>query len=360
VTILDRYIIKEFFKVFALCVMGFILVFVLVEITDKIKYYFQYNPSGWLMTKYFLVKTPGYLFYAMPLSILLGGMLSLFMMARHYEIVAMQASGIDALTIARPVLFMGVLGSALMFLANETVIPWSNRYSEYIQNVEIAGQADRTFFKRDQIWMRSPNSITHIQKFVRSDKVLERITIVQWDSDHAFTDRIYADKAKWWGNHWVLYGVNRMSRTTNGRFVTETLPSMVGPLTKAPEDFGRGERLANEMNLIQLSDYIAKIAEEGHQPTRYQVDWHAKIAFPLVCLIMSALSVPFAIRAGPSAGGAALGLVVSVTVAFGYWIVHTMFIALGHGGYLPPIIAAWAGNVIFGLGALALLLHAGT
>ena len=61
-TILDRYIGKEFLKVFALCVMGFILVFLFVEITDKIKYYFQHNPSGWLMTKYFLVKTPGYLF----------------------------------------------------------------------------------------------------------------------------------------------------------------------------------------------------------------------------------------------------------------------------------------------------------
>ena len=296
----------------------------------------------------------------MPLSILLGGMLSLFMMARHYEIVAMQANGIDALTIARPVLFMGMVGSGLMFIANETVIPWSNRYSEYIQNVEIAGQADRTFFKRDQIWMRSPSSITHIQNFVSSDATLERITIVQWDCDYTFTERIYADKAKWWNNHWVLYGVNRTTRTSNGRFVVETLPSMVGPLTKSPEEFGRVEHLANEMNLVQLGDYIDKITEEGQQPTRYLTDWHDKIAFPFVCLIMAALSVPFAIKAGPRAGGAALGLVVSVGVAFGYWIIHTMFVALGHGGYLPPIIAAWAGNVIFGLGALALILHAGT
>jgi lipopolysaccharide export system permease protein len=360
VKILDRYIILEFLKVFAICVVGFILVALLVEVTDKIKYYFEYNPSGWLMIKYFLVKIPGYFFFVIPLAILMGGMLSLFMMARHYEIIAMQANGIDALGIARPLLLTGLVASLLMFVANETLIPWSNRYSEFVQNVEIAGKRDRTFFRRDQIWMRSPRSITHIQNFIPSKSTLERITVVQWDDKYNFTERIYADKAKWWNNHWIFYGVSLTRRAPDGRFLVETVPSMVGPLKKSPEDFGRVERLANEMNLLELNEYMNKIRQEGYQPTRYLVDWNNKIAFPLVCLIMAALSVPFAIKAGPGAGGVALGLALSVVVAFGYWIVHTMFIALGHGGYIPPIAAAWAANVIFGLSATILLLHAGT
>lgn len=358
--ILDRYIISEFIKVFAICVVGFILVALLVEITDKIKYYFEYNPSGWLMIKYFLVKIPGYFFFVIPLAILMGGMLSLFMMARHYEIIAMQANGIDALGIAHPLLLTGLVASLLMFVANETLIPWSNRYSEYVQNVEIAGKRDRTFLKRDQIWMRSPRSITHIRKFLPSKSILERITVMQWDDKYNFTERIYADKARWWNNHWIFYGVSLTRRTPDGRFEVESVPSMVGPLKKSPQDFGQVERLANEMNLIELSAYMDKVRQEGYQPTRYLVDWHNKIAFPLVCLIMAALSVPFAIKAGPGAGGVALGLALSVVVAFGYWIVHTMFIALGHGGYIPPIAAAWAANVIFGLSATILLLHAGT
>ena len=116
------------------------MVFLLVELTDKMKYYFQYNPSGWLMMKYFLVKLPGYLFFAIPLGILMGGMLSLLLMARHSEIIAMQANGIDALSVARPVLLIGSAASLIMFVANETIIPWSNSYSEHIQNVEIAGK----------------------------------------------------------------------------------------------------------------------------------------------------------------------------------------------------------------------------
>ena len=114
------------------------------------------------------------------------------------------------------------------------------------------------------------------------------------------------------------------------------------------------------MNMVQLSDYIDKIVQEGHQPIRYLVDWHDKIAFPLVCIIMAVLAVPFALKVNPRGGGVAMGLALSVVIAFGYWMVHTLFIALGHGGYIPPLAAAWASNVIFGLFTTMLLLQAGT
>jgi len=336
------------------------MVFLLVELTDKMKYYFQYNPSGWLMIKYFLVKLPGYLFFAIPLGILMGGMLSLLLMARHSEIIAMQANGIDALNIARPVLLIGLVASLVMFVVNETVIPWSNSESERIQNEEIAGKTDRAFFKKDQIWMRSPDSITHIRKFDNSKQTLEHVSIIRWDGNYNFTERIFADKAKWWHNHWVFYGVNRTIRGSSGGFQVESLPSVVAPLMKSPEDFDRVEKVAKEMNLTQLGAYIDKLAEEGQAPSRYLVDWHDKISFPLVCLIMAALSVPFAVRVNPRGGGMAVGLALSLIVAFSYWIVHTMFIALGHGAYIQPIMAAWAANLIFGLTATILLLQAGT
>jgi lipopolysaccharide export system permease protein len=340
--------------------MGFILVFLLVEITDKIKYYFAHNPPGWLMVKYFLVKLPGYLFFAIPLAILMGGMLSLLMMARNSEIIAMQANGVDALNVARPVLWVGLTASFLMFIANETVIPWSNRESERIQNVEIAGKKDTTVIKNDQIWMRFPDSIAHVKKFDHKAKILEGISVVRWDRDYNFLERILADKAKWWGNHWIFYGVNRTYRSPDGRFYVEILGSMTGPLNKTPNDFDRVEKIAKEMNLIQLGEYTQKLMDEGQVPTRYLVDWHDKIAFPLVCLIMAALSVPFAIKVNPRGGGVAVGLGLSLLIAFSFWIFHSMFIALGHGGFIPPVAAAWAANVIFGLTATILVLQAGT
>jgi len=350
----------EFLKVLAISVAGFILVSLLVEITDKIKYYFEYNPPGWLMLKYFLVKIPGYLFHAIPLGMLLGGMLSLLMMARNSEIIAMQANGIDALSVARPLLVLGAVMSVTMLFANETVIPWSNRYSEYIQDVQIAKKPKTALFKSDQIWMRSPRSVLHVGRYDTTTRTLERVCQVFWDAGYDFTERVYAEKAKWWGDHWVLYGVNRTVKQPDGAFHVESLPLLEGMLDKNPSDFQKVERPTKEMNLWQLSAHIDKLEEEGQAPTAYIVDWHDKIAFPFVCLIMSALSVPFAVRVSPRGGGVATGLAVSLAVAFSYWLAHALFIALGHGGYLPGVASAWGANVLFGLTAAIMLLRSDT
>ncbi len=357
--ILDRYILTEFLKVFALCETALILVALLFELTDEIKLYFQYHATLLQMIVYFLLKIPGYLFYMIPLGILLGGMLALFMMARHSEVIAMQANGIDALQIVRPLLAAGLVAGIVLFLLNESIIPWANWHMQTLRD-RITGEDGQTVIKSDKIWLRSRNSITLIKKFDQSKQVLEKVTVVTWDENFALRERLFADKAKWWDQQWVFYGVNRTVRTREGKFVVDTVPAMRGPLKKPPSEFTQAERLAREMNLFQLGVYIDKLKEEGYPATRYIVDWHNKIAFPFICLIMAALSVPFAVKANPRAGSMALGLAFSILVAFSYWILHTTFIALGHSGYLPPIVAAWAGNVVFGLTSAILILHAGT
>jgi lipopolysaccharide export system permease protein len=357
--ILDRHIIGEFTKIFIICAGGFVLMFLLIELPDKIKNYFQYDPHPWLMVKYFLCKTPGYLYYVVPLGFLISAMLTLLIMARNSEIIAMQASGVDAIDIARPMFIIGLVGAAGMFLLNETLIPWSNRKSEEIEKVEIAKKEERTLYKGGKIWFRTPEAVTYVARFIPESNSLEDVTIVQMDEDYNFLQRLHAIKARWWDGKWIFYGVNRTRLNSEGKFVVDTVASMKGPLEKPPSDFKRVERLAIEMNLWRLSDYIKKLEEEGHPTHRYLVDWHNKIAFPFVCLIMALLGVPFALKVNPRGGGVAIGLGLSVAIAFGYWVAHTLFIALGHGGYLVPVVSAWAANAIFGLLAFMSLLQAG-
>ena len=195
-------------------------------------------------------------------------MLSLLMMARQSEIIAMQANGIDALNIARPVLILGLCASILVFFLNETVIPWSNSESERIQR-RIEGKKDTTFFRKEEIWLRSPHSITHIGKFNREKAILNRVSMVLWDEEYSFTKKLFADKAKWWTNHWIFYGVNCTTRLANGQFRVDMLPSMRAPLKNTPADFDTVEKPAKEMNLTQLGEYIALLEAEGQPPTRY-------------------------------------------------------------------------------------------
>jgi lipopolysaccharide export system permease protein len=50
------------------------------------------------------------------------------------------------------------------------------------------------------------------------------------------------------------------------------------------------------------------------------------------------------------------GIGVGVALALGYWGALSISGALGAGGALPPMLSAWAPNLIFGAGAVYLLL----
>ena len=67
---------------------------------------------------------------------------------------------------------------------------------------------------------------------------------------------------------------------------------------------------------------------------------------------------PFAATIGRS--GAMGGIGIGIALAISYWTVISLFGALGAGGALPPMLAGWAPNLIFGAGALYLLLTART
>ena len=82
----------------------------------------------------------------------------------------------------------------------------------------------------------------------------------------------------------------------------------------------------------------------------FAVDLYAKVAIALVSLVMSLIGVSFGLRTGK--GGAMLWVGVCIPMGFLYWMLLSMGFSLGRGGVLPPLVAAWLPNLVFGLGGL--------
>jgi lipopolysaccharide export LptBFGC system permease protein LptF len=64
--------------------------------------------------------------------------------------------------------------------------------------------------------------------------------------------------------------------------------------------------------------------------------------------------VPFAVTTGTR--GAMYGIGAGLVLAFSYWGALSVFGALGAAGLLTPLLAAWAPNLLFGAGAVYLVL----
>jgi len=75
------------------------------------------------------------------------------------------------------------------------------------------------------------------------------------------------------------------------------------------------------------------------------VQWHVKLAYPLIAPVSMLLAIPFAFLVGTrgAIGGVALGVGIGIT----YWILSRLLEAMGGVGQLPPLMAGWSTDVIF-------------
>jgi lipopolysaccharide export LptBFGC system permease protein LptF len=123
---------------------------------------------------------------------------------------------------------------------------------------------------------------------------------------------------------------------------------------EAPSYFTTEEPDAAMMTYGQLRSYIQTLRVSGFNAIPYMVQLQRKVAFPLVTVVMTLLAVPFAVTTGRR--GAMYGIGVGIVLAIVYWVTLSIFAAVGSGGWISPILAAWAPNILFGAAALYLLL----
>ncbi len=109
------------------------------------------------------------------------------------------------------------------------------------------------------------------------------------------------------------------------------------------------------MNWGELRRYIDELRQSGFDVTRLRVQWHKKLAFPLITAIMVLLAFPFGLTMGMR--GAIGGLAIGIALGLCYFVVANLFEALGNFALLPPMLAAWGPNLVFAFGGVYLSLQ---
>ena len=108
------------------------------------------------------------------------------------------------------------------------------------------------------------------------------------------------------------------------------------------------------MSYQELDRHIGSLEASGADVVELRVALERKLSFPFITLILTLIAVPFAVTTGRH--GALYGVGIGIVLAISYWIVISVFGAIGSAGLLTPVLAAWAPNVLFGGSAVYLLL----
>ncbi|MBW2182997.1 MAG: LPS export ABC transporter permease LptG [Deltaproteobacteria bacterium] len=347
-TIITRYIVREFLKIFFLCLGACVGLFFVIDLSVQyLDNFSKYNPPFLLTMLFCLYKIPQMFYWVCPMAMLLAIFLTLALLTKNNEIIAMKAGGISAYTIITPLLIISSCLVLVSFCNQELILPYASQKVEYIENVRIKRKRGKNLLKQNRFWYRSEDIVCNIELFEHASNTLHGVTIYFFDQHFKLKQRLDATRGKWVDNKWHFYDLVIRTFNPDGSMAVENTQEKIIPLKETPDDFKVARREPEEMSYAELKDYINKIERAGYQIPEYIPSLYAKLSFPFICLIMPILAIPFALRIGRG-GGIALGIGMSVMMGFIYFVFFNFSLSLGTGGILPPLFSAWVANILFG------------
>ncbi len=354
--ILDRYLLREFTGYLLLGLLGFIVIFVVVDVIEKIDVFLDHRASFSLVLGYYLNLAPDIVVKVLPVALLLATFLALGQLNKFGELTAMRAAGLSLVRILYPVFGVAMACVLLSLLFGELVVPAATRARDEIFQHQIQRIADSRSLERTNLtYLGEGGRIWFARLYVVPERRMHEVAVQEFRGGE-LVRRIDAAEASWDGKRWVF--VSGFTRTfENGKEKAVPFQRLaVNGLAERPEDFAKVEARPDEMNFLELQEYVTRLRASGARVSNYLVDLHLKLAFPLVCLVVVLIGGALATRLRMQS--AALGFGLSVAIAFVYYGVMRAGQALGHYGALPPYVAAWMGDALFGGIGLAMMVQA--
>ena len=354
ISLLDRYVAKQYLKLVTLSFVGLLGIFYIstfVDLSDKL---FKGETTPLAIIEYFWYATPQFIYYVLPISTLVATLITIGLLTKSSELTVMKACGISLYRASLPLLLFSLLWGGLLFGMGESLLADANRRANAIRHVIRGGSPD-TFDFLNRKWLVGQDGTFYHYRFFDPRQIeLHGITAYRFALDEwRLSERTFANLAVfdngWLGRDgWLRQFTRNRTPGTFEDFAERQLP------IAGPTEFATEQPDAERMNYNELEGYIGTLAASGVDVVPLRVELERKLSFPFVTLILTLIAVPFAVTTGRH--GALYGVGIGIVLAISYWVVISIFSAIGSAGLLAPILAAWAPNILFGGSAVYMLL----
>ncbi|MCO5142435.1 MAG: LPS export ABC transporter permease LptG [Oligoflexia bacterium] len=344
-SILDRYIAKEFWKGFIAALVTFLVLYLG---GDTVRQGFKEEIPPAYAFQYSLFQIPEVLVLLLPAASLMGTLVCLSGFARRNELTAMFASGISLARISLVILSLVFTLCCLSFVVTDRIIPplakaKTNFYRTVIQNRPDL-QSD---IRQNKIWYRSKNYIYNLRTFDPKENIIQGISIYTFDNNFNLLQQIEAKSAEFKNSSWILYDgfLTLFDKTSNYPLSTKFKSHPIH-ISESPADFKEIEKEVETLRLKNLWKYIQRTKEAGIDTKSYEVTFWSKISLALVPLIMTILGIPFSTQHHRSSS-VARDIALCFLLVLIYWIFFSSLLSMGKNGWVSPFLAAWIPNIIF-------------
>jgi LPS export ABC transporter permease LptG len=339
---LQRYVAAVFLKLAALSFAVIFAAYLLIDLMERLSWFGKYDASGLAVLRFYGVRMWLLASRAVPMALLVATSLCVSLLAAGGELMGMRACGIPAPRALLPALVLSTAIAPLYFALNNVVVPRTNAHADFLKQTEIKGLPEG-FRERAGAWYRSGNQVVEAALLDTRRGVATEIAIYELGEDGLPVSRTDARSAQLVNEKTGLWKLEDPARVEVEGETVRRVP--------APKYARLGEGVPAQIDTMHLSvagvgRLIAEVELDGVDATELRVDYHAKLAEPLACLVLPAVILFFAVG-GPPFPGPAQTLLVSAVLGVSYILLNGVAASIGYGKTLPPGPAAWSPTVLY-------------
>ena len=356
--LVDQLVLRELLGSFALGTGLFTALFVSAETVMGVgRLLLEAGGGTALLGTYLVNRLPQILVLTLPMATLLSTLLAFGRLSSQRELAALRVAGYGFLRVALPALGFGAAVAAASLALNEGLVP-------------------PTMARANALLLQTARTAPGVRGLVAGPRVLASGEVLVAGAEsldpgqgemrglfvHVFFEgrrrrEIYADRARWTGQGWVLSGMRWVEFGATGELGVEMraarawTPLPVLDALGEPASLARGEPSPDEEGAARLFQRARGLragpggAEAARRAARLEILAHQKVALPLACLVFAGVGVPLGVQ--PYRTGLSTGFGLSLVFILVYYALMTTGLLLGEQAALRPALAAWLPNGFF-------------
>ena len=343
----------EIIRAVTFVLVGFLALFLFFDLVDELQNLSRLASQGYQLQHallYVALKTPGHVYELLPICVLIGCIFVMARLAQSSEFTILRTGGLAPLKALGTLLQLGLVLVVVTFLIGEYASPWADRQSVQLKS---RFQGNLTVGQTGA-WLKEKQAERHFAVNVRSFDGIQHMQNVRI---HEFNDAgqllaiTSAPHAEIGPDAWLLKKAEQRSihlgsdnktlqfKTTQQdalEWSTEISADMVAAAVLSPD----------RMRTWELFKYMRHLSNNNQNAQRYEIEFWRKVFYPLSCLVMLVMALPFAylhFRSGQIAGYVFGGVLVGVS----FWLLNNLFSFAGNLQNWQPWLTSAAPGLIY-------------
>lgn len=351
-----RLIYKEVLATIALVALGFLALFFFFDLVDELQYLGKNNSlistGNTYQIRHALLYValliPNHLYELLPISVLIGTIVVMARLAQSSEYTILRTSGLGPWRALKLLLGLGAFFVAFSFAVGDYVAPASERAAQLLkaryQNKITVGQTG-AWLKEKQ----TENNFVVNVKELSPDNEMRHVQLYEFNSKGLIVSSTEASAGVFTADAtWLLRHVTRseFDMQAQAKIRRTTLESFRWPTDISAEMVSVALLKPERMATIDLFNYIRHLNANGQTAQRYEIEFWKKVFYPLSCLVMVMLALPFAylhFRAGGITGYVFAGVMIGIS----FFLLNNVFGYIGNLRNWQPWLAAATPGLLY-------------